>query len=351
MTDNDFILRCLQIAKLGGKATNANPNVGAIIVKNGKIIGEGYHKKYGSKHAEVEALENVPQALKQEIVGATMYVSLEPCVHHGKTPPCSERIIIEKISRVVICSEDPNPKVFHKGIDSMRNAGLEVEYGVLGEMGSELLRKFIANLSKKPYIILKIVQSADGYIGCRDYQIWMSNKYSRTLSHKWRDEVDGIMIGTKTALTDNPSLTTRLWPGDNPVRIVWDRKLKVPKDYNIYNGDAASIILNEEKEEIVENITYINTSGSALSEINERLFLSGITSLLVEGGSETIQSYYSENLWDEARIITTTRHLVEEKHCDLIKAVKVNGIIKSEEKYGDDLVTIMLNATNKVEKS
>ena len=333
--------RCFSLARIAGKNTKSNPMVGAVIVTGDRVIGEGYHKNYGGRHAEIEAFESVALADRHLIPGSTMYVSLEPCNHHGKTPPCSERIIEEGIKKVVIACEDPNPLVHLSGIQKMVDNGLEVETRMCNDKGKELISRFEKSLVKLPYVILKIVKSADGFIGSRDEQIWMSNKYVRMLTHKWRSEIDGILIGKHTAITDNASLTTRLWPGQNPIRILWDNNLEVSNKLNIYNSESKTIILNKIKNEHRGHIVFKDVSNMSLENVLSFLFQNGIYSLMVEGGSATINHFIERNLWDEARVISTKKQLKSENRTNLVKASEVKGrLITSKDWYGDMLEII-----------
>lgn len=289
--------RALDLAILGGKHTKSNPNVGCVIVHDNIIIGEGYHASYGGPHAEVQAIRSV---VDQSLIGSsTVYVTLEPCCITNKTPPCTDLLIKHSPKRVVISVLDPNPLVAGNGVRLIEAAGIPVSLGVLEESGKELIASFKTNLAGMPYIILKIVQSNDGYIGCKDKQVWISNAISKHVSHKWRSEVDGILVGTATALTDNPALTNRLWPGVHPTRIVFDRNLVIAHDAPILNGDARTIVLNGKKDGIVGNITYIDICELTLKQILLRLYKEGIYRLLVEGGSDTINRFLNARLWDE----------------------------------------------------
>jgi diaminohydroxyphosphoribosylaminopyrimidine deaminase / 5-amino-6-(5-phosphoribosylamino)uracil reductase len=336
MDHNIFMWRCFELAKRGGKATRSNPNVGCVIVKDGKVIGEGYHKIFGGKHAEIEAIENVKD--QTHLKGATIYVSLEPCCHTGKTPPCTDRIIEMSFSNVVISALDPNPLVAGQGVKILENHGINVVTGLLENEGKKVIKKFLANLQHRPYIILKSVQSKDGYIGAKNQQIWLSNEFTTTLSHQWRSETDGIMIGTQTAMNDNPSLTTRHWTGDHPTRIIWDRSLKIPSDAHIFDTIAPTILLNEVKEGTEQHITYVNTKDNSLQEVLTILYNMGIFSLIVEGGTSTLNTFYDAGLWDEARIITTP-HILENKYSDLVKAIKIEGQEVSNLDINGDLLT------------
>ena len=322
MSDEFFMRRSLELAGKGGKATLSNPNVGCIIVCNGVIIGEGYHKKYGGPHAEVEAVMSVKDhtLLKDSV----MYVTLEPCCHTDKkTPPCTSLIIEKGIKKVVIGTLDPNPQVAGNGVKILREHNIEVVTGVLEKEALHHIRKFKTNLQQLPYIILKIVQSEDGYTGMRGKQVWLSNEYTNLLTHRWRSEVDAIMTGKHTIFTDDPSLTTRHWHGDDPVRIIWDNKLQIPDTAKIFGDTSSVIVLNTLKSVLKNNIEYLNTSNLSLREILHLLYQKGITSIIVEGGSKTHESFINQNLWDEARVITTPQRLLD-KSGEFIKAAQIN---------------------------
>lgn len=333
-----YMERCLELGKIAGKDTKSNPMVGSLIIAGDRIIGEGFHRKYGNKHSEIESFESVKASDRHLISGATMFVSLEPCTHHGKTPPCADRIIREGIKKVIISCEDPNPVVFREGIKRLRDHGIEVIVGVQASKGEELLRIFKKSLLKRPYIILKVVQSSDGFIGSTRRQIWMSNKYIRMITHKWRSEIDGIMIGKQTALTDNASLTTRLWPGDNPTRIVWDSNLEIPPTFNIFKDVAPTIILNHHKNMVDKHLTFKNVIDMNLDDVTTYLYQEGICRLMVEGGSKTINHFLENDLWDEARIVTTSCRIKDEENEGLVRASDVFGkLIFQENYFGDDL--------------
>lgn len=342
MKDALYIKRCLELARLAGKQTASNPKVGSVIVASGKIIGEGYHKKFGGPHAEIAAFESVSASKKHLIEGATIYVSLEPCAHFGKTPPCTDRIIVEKIKKVVICSQDPNLVVNGRGIEKLREKGIEVLVGILREEGDILLEPFVTNLKKIPYIILKIVQSSDGYIGSKSEKIWLSNPFSSTLSHKWRTEVDGIMIGKRTAILDNPTLNTRSWPGENPTRVIWDSNLEISQGSNIYNDVSKTIILNKIKDEQVsDSVRLINVANASLRETMQILFNKGLNTILVEGGSNTISHFVETGLWNEARIITVNKNLQTLGYGDLVKSARMDGKCINEYLLFGDKVRIV----------
>jgi diaminohydroxyphosphoribosylaminopyrimidine deaminase / 5-amino-6-(5-phosphoribosylamino)uracil reductase len=308
-----FMQRCLDLALNGLGNTAPNPMVGAVIVHDGKIIGEGFHKQFGFPHAEVEAVNSVKD--KSLLKDSTICVSLEPCCHFGKTPPCTSLIIDTGIKNIVIACTDPNPKVAGEGIRILQDAGIHVIEGVLKEEAEKLnIRFFTFHRKKRPYIILKWAQSADHYIDpfprpANPEVCWISNAYSKQLVHKWRAEESGILIGRTTAMNDNPTLTTREWPGKNPVRILIDPHLKTPINFQIFNGDAQTICYFDSKHKKPlnkpDNIEYIpvDTSSDILQQILASLFEKQIQSVIVEGGLYTINKFLSEGLWDEARVI------------------------------------------------
>ena len=304
--------RCLTLAKKGFGYTYPNPMVGAVVVVADIILAEGWHQKSGTPHAEVHALATLNQT---ELKNATLYVNLEPCAHHGKTPPCCDLIIAKGIKKVVVGAQDPNPKVAGKGIMAMRKAGIEVIVGVLQDACVELNKRFYCyHTQKRPYIILKWAQSLDGYMAPKNdikgEVTWISDIHSQQLAHRWRAEEHAILVGRKTIEADNPELTTRKWTGTNPIRLVIDPELKVEENSNVLNNAAQSIIfnglLNKEKENVVwEKINLENKIESILSKAH----LHGIQSILVEGGAITLNHFLKIKLWDECRIITSQKTL------------------------------------------
>jgi diaminohydroxyphosphoribosylaminopyrimidine deaminase / 5-amino-6-(5-phosphoribosylamino)uracil reductase len=311
-----FMQRCLQLADLGTGYTAPNPVVGAVLVNNGKIIGEGYHESYGGPHAEVNCLLSVKPDDRKLISGSTLYVSLEPCVHHGKTPPCTDLIIREKIPRVVIGCRDPFAEVNGKGMEKLVANGVHVEFPVLEELAMEKNQRFLTfHKKKRPYIILKWAQSSNHKIAVKSGgQLQISNIYSNRLVHKWRSEEAGILIGTSTALSDNPKLTTRLWKGKNPVRIVIDRELRLPDSLHIFDGKIPSIILNEKKELQSGDLLFKKIIGAQtdIPSITSTLHSLKILSILVEGGAKLLQSFIDSGIWDEIRTITNREMLINE---------------------------------------
>jgi len=306
-----FMDRCLQLAQLGAGQTAPNPLVGAILVHEEKIIGEGYHKIYGGPHAEVNCIHSVSKENQPKISHATLYVSLEPCAHTGKTPPCSDLIIREKIPRVVIGCRDPFPEVDGKGIEKLSSQGVELLYPILEKESRQVNRRFIRfHESKRPYIILKWARSSDGKIAPDSgKRLVISNKFSNRLVHKWRSEEAGILVGSGTVVMDNPLLTTRLWPGKNPVRILIDRKNAVPVSLSVFNPSAPTIIFNYEKESKINNLHFKKTDPhkNILQEVMTGLYNENILSILVEGGAQILNLFIEAGLWDEARVITNNQ--------------------------------------------
>jgi len=240
-TDQKYMQRAMELARLGLGSVSPNPMVGCIVVYKDKIIGEGFHRQYGGPHAEVYAIDSVQK--KELLSESTVYVSLEPCAHFGKTPPCADLLVASGVKKVVIANVDPNPQVAGKGIAILENAGIELQVGVMEKEGLELNRRFFKYISqKKPYVILKWAETADGFIARPDYSSkWISNEYSRKLVHKWRTEEDAVLVGKNTALHDNPMLNVRHWPGKNPLRIVLDRNLQLPQTLNLFSGNAQTV--------------------------------------------------------------------------------------------------------------
>jgi len=311
--DEKYMSRCIQLAKLGEGNVAPNPMVGAVLVFENKIIGEGYHQKFGEAHAEVNCINSVDEKSKSLIGKSTIYVSLEPCAHHGKTPPCTDLIIKNKIKKVVIGSQDIYKEVAGKGIEKLRNAGVEVITGILENECHDLNKRFFTfHQKQRPYVILKWAQSANGKIGSDNERIFISNDHSNRIAHKWRSEEAAILVGTNTALKDDPSLTTRLWKGKNPVRIVIDKELKLPLSLKIFDDEAPTTIYNCKKNSSEKNLHFIKLDNPFfLKEMLHSLYENNIQSILVEGGAKTLQSFIDTGLWDEARIITNEKMVIE----------------------------------------
>ncbi len=307
-TNEKYIRRCIELAKNGLGTTYPNPLVGSVIVHNGKIIGEGWHKKSGEPHAEVNAVNSVKD--KSLLNKSTIYVSLEPCSHFGKTPPCCDLIIENGIPNVVIGTVDPNVKVAGKGIKKLIEAGANVTVGILEAECNELNKRFFTfHEKKRPYIILKWAESQDGFIApltkSEQKPVWITNEFSRQLVHKWRSEEQAILVGTNTVLDDNPKLDVRDWTGNNPIRIVLDQNNRIPKASHIFNNQAKTIVFSNSTASNPKesgNFEVIDFGKNMATQIVDTLYKHQIQSVIIEGGRQTLQTFIDENLWDEARI-------------------------------------------------
>ncbi len=333
-----YMQRCLFLARKGEGFTKSNPMVGAVIVHKNKIIGEGYHRQFGEAHAEVNAINSVKdQSLLQE---STMYISLEPCAYQGKTPPCTELIISKKIPRIVIASRDPNPKVAGKGVDILLNNGVEVKEEILKEEALEINRFFFVNqLYSRPFVILKWAQSKDGFIDLirkpndNKPPSIISNKLTSSIVHKFRTQIQGILVGTNTAILDNPKLTARKWFGDNPTRIVIDKDNKIPIDSSLFDGTVPTIVFTASTQNNIkktDNIKFIKIDFSKDSNklILSHLYKEKIYSLMVEGGSKLLTSFIEKKLWDEAYIEVSDKQL-----CQGVKSPEITGHLISNKRY------------------
>lgn len=305
--------RCLELAKRGQGNVAPNPMVGAVLVHENTIIGEGFHQKYGGPHAEVNCINDALQTAPQLVALSTLYVSLEPCAHFGKTPPCADLIVKHKIPKVVIACRDSFAEVNGRGIEKLKDAGIEVIEGIMHAEAIELNKRFFTFHSfKRPYIILKWAQTNDGYIASNDdKRVLITNEITNRLVHKWRSEETGILVGINTAILDDPILDNRKWYGNAPVKIVIDPQLKSTHQLKLFQQGEKTIILNRLKEEEDGRNQFIKTySDKILSESLKRLFEKNVQSILVEGGSYTLQSFIDAGIWDEARIITNTKLLI-----------------------------------------
>jgi len=302
--------RCLQLAKLGAGNVAPNPMVGAVLVYKDRIIGEGYHQQYGQPHAEVNCINSVKDEDRTLIAKSILYVSLEPCAHHGKTPPCADLIIANKIPDVIVACRDTYIEVDGKGIEKLKAAGVNVMVGVLEKEALELNKRFFTFHEKcRPYIILKWAQSKEGNIADADRsRVLISNEQTNILVHKWRSEEAAILVGTNTALYDDPSLTTRLWTGNNPVRMVIDSDLKLPATLHLFDNTVPTIVFNKHKNEVDGLITYykLRTDKNINLQILNALYELKLQSVIVEGGTRLLQSFIDNDYWDEVRIITNT---------------------------------------------
>lgn len=346
MSIKKYIKRCIELAKNGLGTTRPNPMVGCVIVCDDIIIGEGYTSPYGGNHAEVNAIKSVKN--KSLLQKSTLYVSLEPCNHHGNTPPCSGLIVRSKIPKVVIGAIDEHSLVAGKGIDYLKKNGCEVLVGVLEDKCKEINKRFFTfHTKKRPYIVLKWAETQDGFIdvlrekGAEKKPNWISNAYSQQLVHKWRSEEHAILVGTNTVIADNPKLNIRKWSGENPIRLVLDNSLRIPLDSNVFDGSVKTIIFtsskslfSDKKENlIVEHIDYAKDVPQQICDV---LYKNNIQSVLIEGGAQTLRGFINSDLWDEARVFIGNKKF--EKG---LKAPKIEGVLKSIENIDLDILKIV----------
>ena len=340
----DYIARCIELAKNGFGTTYPNPMVGSVIVYNGEIIGEGWHQKAGEPHAEVNAIRSVndPSLLDK----ATIYVSLEPCSHFGKTPPCCDLIIQNKIPNVVIGTVDSNIKVAGNGIKRLQEAGANVIVGVLEKECYELNQRFFTfHEKKRPYIILKWAETQDGFIAPLQKEeqkpVWITNLNSRQLVHKWRTEEQAILVGTQTVIDDNPQLNARDWVGNNPIRVVIDQNNRIPKTAHVFDNQIKTIVFSNKKSTpSLKNTIFevIDFQQNIAQQIVDKLYQHQIQSVIIEGGAQTLQTFIDANLWDEARVFIG--------NCTFEKGVKapiLNTSPFKKEKIGTDELLIIRN--------
>ncbi|MBK7407645.1 MAG: bifunctional diaminohydroxyphosphoribosylaminopyrimidine deaminase/5-amino-6-(5-phosphoribosylamino)uracil reductase RibD [Saprospirales bacterium] len=304
-----FIRRCFDLARLGAGRVSPNPMVGAVLVHEGRVIGEGYHRQYGGPHAEVEAIRSVSAEDKPLISKSTLYVSLEPCCVHGRTPPCTNLIMEMGIPQVVISNMDRSPGVNGKGVQQLRDAGVEVQTGILEDEGrpySAIRNCFVRE--NRPYIVLKYAQSADGFLGRENESVWLTNAVSRRLLHKWRSEVDAILVGTQTLRVDNPALTNRLHFGKSPIRLVLDREGTLPRTLRVFDSEAPTWVFTESPDDFPEpgetmRIIPAPFGDDLIPFLLNYLAANNITSLFVEGGRKMLFSFLEGGWWDEARVL------------------------------------------------
>lgn len=340
-----YMERCLSLAGLAAGLVAPNPMVGCVIVHNDRIIGEGYHHRFGGSHAEVLAVKSVKN--REWLKESTLYVSMEPCVHFGKTPPCTGLIIREGIPRVVIGTSDPFPLVAGKGIEMLNKAGIKTESGILENECRDLNRRFFTyHLKKRPYIILKWAQSADGFIGMTGQggegpsPVIISNPLARRLVHKGRAEEDAILVGRVTALTDDPALTVREWSGKNPLRAVIDKNGTLPRSLRLFDRKSKTIVFTKEKDDQEKNLIHarLDFDGNIPRQIAARLYDLGIQSLIVEGGYITLYDFIASDMWDEAQIYTGSGMLFEGT-----PAPPVSGTVTSREILDDNTLLVLRN--------
>ena len=340
-----YMYRCLELARMGAGNVSPNPMVGCVIVHNNSIIGEGFHEKYGQAHAEVNAINAVknPELLNE----STLYVSLEPCAHFGLTPPCSTLIVEKKIPNVVIGAIDTFAKVAGKGIERMEKAGINVQVGVLENECRELNKRFFTFHDKKrPYIFLKWAETTDGFIDFERSEnefgepSWITGKKALAQVHQMRAEEDAILVGTNTALKDNPSLTVRHCDGKNPVRLVIDNHLRLPENLNLFDGSVKTIVFNSLKDEETKSIEFvkINFDKKLISHILKTLYKRNIQSLIVEGGKQILDSFIEAKLWDE-----TFRFIGNKNFESGIKAPQISASVIRSEKIDTDQLFVYKN--------
>ena len=344
--DEIFMKRCIELAKNGKGNTYPNPMVGSVIVYNGKIIGEGYHRKCGEPHAEVNAVNSVKD--KSLLSKSTIYVSLEPCSHVGRTPACSTMIIEKKIPRIVIACSDSFEKVSGKGIQMLKNAGRDVTVGILEKEARELNKRFFTfHEKKRPYIILKWAETIDGFIDFKrtpDTPIqpnWITGEQARTLVHKWRSEEVAILVGTNTAEKDNPKLNVRDWTGNNPVRIVLDRNLRLSENLSLFDSSQKTIIFTEKEQENKENCEFVKFKfdNNLFETIFTVLYKKEIQSIIIEGGAMVLNTLINQNLWDEARVFIGDKLFYEG-----VKAPVIKNISPTIENIDNDKLLFFRNA-------
>ncbi|MFC4230796.1 bifunctional diaminohydroxyphosphoribosylaminopyrimidine deaminase/5-amino-6-(5-phosphoribosylamino)uracil reductase RibD [Parasediminibacterium paludis] len=342
-----YLLRCLQLAKLGEGNVAPNPMVGSVLVYDNRIIGEGYHQQYGQAHAEVNCINSVAKADMHLIPLSTIYVSLEPCAHFGKTPPCSDLIIKHGIKKVVVGCTDSFKQVDGKGIEKLRLSGADVTVGVLENYCRALNKKFFTfHEKKRPFVMLKWAETANRKIGTNtNNRLLISNNFSNRLVHQLRQQNAAILVGTNTALLDNPSLTNRLWYGKNPTRLVIDKDLTLPTHLQLFNQAERTIVFNYIKQEEREKLTYykLNKEADLLEEILAACYQLNIQSLLVEGGTKTLQSFIDQDVWDEVVIITNNSLVVNNG----VSAPILSHHVKAKQTVLlNDIITYFTNPNN-----
>jgi len=315
VNDAVFIKRCLQLAEKGKGNVAPNPMVGAVLVHEGRIIGEGFHQQYGQAHAEVHCFDSVAAHEKHLIPDATMYVSLEPCAHYGKTPPCAHRIVNEGVKRVVICNKDPFEKVAGKGIQILKENGVEVVSGILEQEGTWLNRRFFTfHQQLRPYIILKWAQTENGFFAPKDRsRFQLTDELSSRLSHQWRSEESAILVGFTTAMNDNPQLINRYGQGAQPLRIAIDKDLNLPQSHHLFSQAYPTWIVNQHKEETKGHLCWVQLDFTEpiVPQLLQKLYQANKLSLIVEGGVHLLQSFIDAHLWDEARVFESSNVLSE----------------------------------------
>jgi diaminohydroxyphosphoribosylaminopyrimidine deaminase/5-amino-6-(5-phosphoribosylamino)uracil reductase len=343
-----YMQRCLSLAKQGLGSVAPNPMVGCVIVHQGDIIGEGYHREYGGPHAEVNAINAVND--KSLLFESTVYVNLEPCSHYGKTPPCADLLIKHKVKEVIIACTDPNQLVAGKGIEKLSKAGIIVKCGVLEEEAKALNKRFFCfHTQQRPYIIMKWAKTRDGFMDIDrsekggNLKYWITNNELKILVHKWRTEEAAILVGTNTALNDNPQLNIRYWQGKQPLRLVLDEELILPANLHLFDQQYATVVFTAKQAENRANLTFvkIDFTKPLLKQILAYLYAVNISSLLVEGGKELLLTFINEGLWDEARILTGNK-----KFGKGLEAPELQGEIIYDAEINGDNICFIKNTNN-----
>ena len=337
--DELFMQRALDLARIAQGHVSPNPMVGCVIVYQGQVVGEGWHKKYGEAHAEVNAVNSVDdQSILKE---CTVYVNLEPCSHVGKTPPCADLLIDLKVKKVVVANLDSNPLVAGNGIKKLRAAGIEVITGILDKEGRSLNKRFFTFMEKqRPYIILKWAETSDGFIARENFDSkWISNEFSRQLVHQWRTQEDAVMVGTRTAMHDNPQLNVREWTGRNPVRVVLDRFLRLSGKLHVFDSVQSTLCYNVLIHEEHPNLSRIRVEeNNFIQNVVQDLHQRKIQSMIVEGGTTTLSLFLDSGLWDEARVFISPKHF--EKG---VKSPATRGTLIEEHNVQGDILKVFAN--------
>ena len=339
--DERYMKRALQLARGGMGAVSPNPMVGAVVVHDGKIIGEGFHRRWGGPHAEVNAIDSV--ADKRLLADSTMYVTLEPCAHYGKTPPCAELLVKMQVPRVVVGTVDPFARVCGRGVQMLRDAGVEVVTEVLADECRELNRRFFtAHTHHRPYVMLKWAQSADMYMGSNDRRVLFSNELSMMWMHRERSRCDAILVGAGTVTADDPSLTVRRWPVAHrqPLRVVLDGRLSMPASSKLLTDGLPTIIYNSVKSGIDGCVEYVKIDSADAMSWLSHLYARGITSLMVEGGRHLLEELIDCGMWDEARVETALAMTLGD---GVPAPVLKGGTVRNIEKHWANSVTTLVN--------
>ena len=335
MKDALYMQRCFDLARLGAGAVSPNPLVGAVLVHDDRIIGEGWHQKYGEAHAEVHCIRSVAPEDQRLIPHSTLYCSLEPCFHYGKTPPCVDLILAQKIPRVVVSNVDPNPKVAGQSLAKLQSAGVKTSFGILEQEGRRLNCAFFTWIGeKRPYVILKWAQSSDGFLGRPGVRVPISSASALRLVHRWRSEADAILVGTTTAVTDNPRLDARYYSDKNPLRIAFDNRGRIPENYHLFDDSTETWVFGKPRKGVFSKTTFLPAQGNIpIPFLLKQLFEANRATLLVEGGAIVLAQFLESGCWDEIRVIENTRRLGDGVVAPLVPA---RAVLKEQFRLGED---------------